>query len=467
MNVVPMDVEEDEDNMPNQLGIELLKLQLTTQVIENTNVGLTWKEHSTESRCLNGRICFGHLVKADVKGLTQDEIRNYFYGEDTVTDFWSEFNVPNRTPAHRLLEKKISQLFRNSPDDIKQAYRNCANKLNKWFNVNALLEHIPAFLSTVMFTKKGLHRDWKILATQLQATTKRCSDGRQRQRELHFGNKTFMIGAQKFVSIPLYSLLTYYFVGQRRNDPRIARHIFKATRKSILLHVASYKDVKSILTIRNLCGSEKVELIEDNWNNWNVFGMCARIVAKWMRGPNRDIKQNGFVICETSNPPQWKVLLEDGEFYTCGIPKCNPRENKYNVGDRFTGPFSHYNGPYELYFVVEEYHPVRIQILMRGHFWLTTNSFKYRNRVGNTNPDNWTFLDARMGADDGRNYNVPDDDNNNNNDSSDDDSSNGLRHHSGNGMDYGSDRNSNDDPRSVPEMNIWKHLTIHNKTNLL
>ena len=280
-------------------------------MIENTNVGLTWKEHSTESRRLNARICFGHVIKADIKGLTRDEIHDYFYGEDTVTDFWSKFNAPNNTPEHRLLEKKITQLFRKSPDDTKQAYRNRANKLNKRFNVNALLEHILAFMSTDLFTIKAIHRDWKILATQLQATAKQCSDGTQRQRELRFGNEKFMIGAQKFVSIPLYSLLTYYLVGQRCNDQRIVRHILKATSKSILLHVASYKDVKSILTIGNLCGSEKVELIEDDWNNCNVFGMCARIVAKWIHGPKRFIEQNGFVIRKSLNPPQWKILLED------------------------------------------------------------------------------------------------------------------------------------------------------------
>ena len=106
MNVVPMDVEEDEDNDVNQLGIELLQMQLTTQVIENTDVGLTWKEHSTESRRLNGKICFSHLIKADVKGLTRDQRHDYFYGEDTETNFWSKFDTPNDTPEHRLLEKK-------------------------------------------------------------------------------------------------------------------------------------------------------------------------------------------------------------------------------------------------------------------------------------------------------------------------------------------------------------------------
>ena len=110
MNVVPMDVEEDEDDDVNQLGIELLQMQLTTQVIENTDVGLTWKEHSTESCHLNGKICFGHLIKADVKGLTRDQRHNYFYGEDTETDFWSKFDAPNNTPEHRLLEKNQSTI---------------------------------------------------------------------------------------------------------------------------------------------------------------------------------------------------------------------------------------------------------------------------------------------------------------------------------------------------------------------
>ena len=106
MNVVPMDVEEDEDDDVNQLGIELLQMQLPTQVIENTDVGLTWKEHSTESRRLNGKICFGHRVKADINGLTRDQIHDYFYGEGTQTDLWSEFEAENDTPEHRLIEKK-------------------------------------------------------------------------------------------------------------------------------------------------------------------------------------------------------------------------------------------------------------------------------------------------------------------------------------------------------------------------
>ena len=105
MNVVPMDVEEDEDNVPNQPGIHRL-LRLSTQEIEHLNDGITWKEHSTESCRFNGKIFFGHLIKADVKGITRDQRHDYFYGEDTETDFGSKFDAPNDTPEHRLLEKK-------------------------------------------------------------------------------------------------------------------------------------------------------------------------------------------------------------------------------------------------------------------------------------------------------------------------------------------------------------------------
>lgn len=78
---------------------------------------------------------------------------------------------------------------------------------------------------------------------------------------------------------------------------------------------------------------------------------------------------------------------------------------------------------------------------------MTTNSFHYRNRVGNTDPDNWTFLDARTGVDDGRNRILQDDNNNNDDDSSDDDNSEGSEHHIADGMDHDSDSESNE--RSV------------------
>ena len=88
-----------------------------------------------------------------------------------------------------------------------------------------------------------------------------------------------------------------------------------------------------------------------------------------------------------------------------------------------------------------------IQISMRGQLRMTTNSFHYSNPVGNTDPDNWIFLDARTGADDARNRILQDDDNNIDNDSSNDDNSEGLEHHIANGMDHDSDIESNE--RSV------------------
>merc|ERR1711884_238365 len=82
-----------------------------------------------------------------------------------------------------------------------------------------------------------------------------------------------------------------------------------------------------------------------------------------------------------------------------------------------------------------------------GQLQLTSNSFHYRNHVGNTDPENWTFLDARTGADDARNRIVQDGDNNNDNDSHDDDNGEGSEHDTADGMDHDSDTESNE--RSV------------------
>ena len=216
---------------------------------------------------------------------------------------------------------------------------------------------------------------------------------KQLEKKYSFAKEKIEIGFQKYFVCDFPATLLYYCVGERGEDPRIKKHTILKTESCITLHIPSYEDVKSVLTIGNLCGSE-VELESKNGDR-TVSERCTmggKLVVRFTnKGPYYKTTSIGYVLRELRNPKRWEVVLEDDKRYICILPTYNIDKKEWNYAK--AGCYNARRGG--INFKIIEYYPVRMQFSMLGRLRILGHTFLYTTKKYQHNIDDYNGFYGR------------------------------------------------------------------------
>ena len=331
------------------------------------NLPLSEKEREHKSRNRIGPHVFLSRFFFDFKKLSPDEKTDLIYGASgTAPSPYDDIDSVDTPPDQRIpvgeISRKAWHHYRCLPADMKEAWGKRARKLNKLpvpGRVTVLPREIEEYqiqdLLTVTITDEW-QRSTKILHNALR----KDPPAGQAMQTLCFGKEKVLLGTQAIRTLPLSPLVRRVLFGQ--DFQKVMGNIIYMTKKVVLLHLHSNREVIRILSVAGLCG-----VLHDEGED-RVNSCCGKIIFGYRHDNSKEA--TGYVM--RVNRRRWEVKMQgSNESILIRPPIVNKRTSQYLIKPT--------DGNH-IYFV-KEYSPIRIKISMLGDMKITMNRVVFEKRT--------------------------------------------------------------------------------------